>query len=238
MTRTAVKGAPVAKRSKATTRAAAVVGSGSARWEVAETLRGFGWEIVFRDAAEDLSPGMASVAILVGRSLAEASEGAAELSGRSRGPVLLAVCETIRPGELRQALAAGIVGVVLAETVRKCLAPCMTAVAAGQICVPREQSGQVDAASLSPRERQILGLVVMGYMNGEIANHLVVAESTVKSHLSSAFAKLGVKSRGEAVDLILDSERGVGMGILAIGGEQIDTSEDGNAASAEGGSSG
>ena len=62
----------------------------------------------------------------------------------------------------------------------------------------------------------------MGYMNSEIAEQLTVAESTVKSHLSSAFTKLGVKSRHEAVDLILDSERGLGMGILGIGGEPIE----------------
>jgi hypothetical protein len=44
----------------------------------------------------------------------------------------------------------------------------------------------------------------------------------VKSHLSSAFTKLGVKSRHEAVDLILDSERGLGMGILGLGGDPIE----------------
>jgi DNA-binding NarL/FixJ family response regulator len=137
------------------------------------------------------------------------------------------VCDRIRPGELRQALAAGIGGVVLSDGLEERLVPCLGAIASGQVCVPRAQAGQVDAASLSARERQILGLVVMGYMNSEIAEQLVVAESTVKSHLSSAFAKLGVKSRHEAADLILDAERGLGMGILAIGGEPIEPVEGG-----------
>jgi len=123
---------------------------------------------------------------------------------------------------MRLALNAGTAGVVLATSLAATLIPCVTAVMAGQVCVPMSNARQVDAASLSPRERQILGLVVMGYMNAEIAVRLVVAESTVKSHLSSAFAKLGVRSRHEAVDLILDSERGLGMGILGLGGEPIE----------------
>jgi DNA-binding NarL/FixJ family response regulator len=49
--------------------------------------------------------------------------------------------------------------------------------------------------------------------NSQIASELFLAESTVKSHLSSAFAKLGVSSRSEAVAVILDPERGPGLGI-------------------------
>ncbi len=223
--RTAVNGYRGADKVAAAGRVAAVIGSEGSRWDVAEALREGGWEVSFRAAAEDLSPGEATVAILLGRSLSAVEEGAKLFDVDCSGPALVAVCESIRPGELRQALATGVAGVVLTEDLEAGLIPCLLAVAAGQVCVPRSQSGQIDAASLSPRERQILGLVVMGYMNGEIAEQLVVAESTVKSHLSSAFAKLGVKSRTEAADLILDPERGLGMGILAIGGEPIETAE-------------
>lgn len=136
-------------------------------------------------------------------------------------PVVL-VCAELRPGELRDALAMGVSGLVIEEHLAACLAPCIGAVGAGQVCVPRRAAPQVEAATLSAREKQILGLVVMGYMNSEIAAQLFVAESTVKSHLSSAFAKLGVRSRNEAVDLIVDPERGLGTGILALGGEPIE----------------
>jgi DNA-binding NarL/FixJ family response regulator len=66
---------------------------------------------------------------------------------------------------------------------------------------------------LTSREKQILTLVVAGLTNSQIASELFLAESTVKSHLSSAFAKLGVSSRSEAVAVILDPERGPGLGI-------------------------
>lgn len=133
------------------------------------------------------------------------------------------VCAEVRPGELRGALAAGVNGIVLEEHLAATLETCIAAVRAGQVCVPRRHAPQVEPATLSAREKQILGLVVMGYMNSEIAEQLFVAESTVKSHLSSAFSKLGVRSRNEAVDLIVDPERGLGMGILALGGEPIES---------------
>jgi DNA-binding NarL/FixJ family response regulator len=74
--------------------------------------------------------------------------------------------------------------------------------------------------ALAAREKQVLGMVVMGFTNGEIAAKLHLAESTVKSHLSSAFSKLDVRSRNEATALILDSERGLGTGVLAISGAE------------------
>jgi DNA-binding NarL/FixJ family response regulator len=59
-------------------------------------------------------------------------------------------------------------------------------------------------------------MVVLGLTNGEIAHKLRLSESTVKSHLSSSFTKLGVRSRGEAASLILDPAAGLGTGILVI----------------------
>jgi len=136
---------------------------------------------------------------------------------------IVAVCPRIERWEIRAALAAGAAGIVLHDELARTLAPCLRAVLAGQTCVPREHWRQIAPPVLSAREKQVLGLVVMGYMNSEIAEQLFLAESTVKSHLSSAFGKLGVRSRNEAVNLILDPERGLGMGILALGGEPLQT---------------
>nr|HID12646.1 response regulator transcription factor [Anaerolineae bacterium] len=51
---------------------------------------------------------------------------------------------------------------------------------------------------LSPRECEILALVVHGYSNQEIAEELGIAHNTVKNHLRSILAKLGVRNRAQA----------------------------------------
>jgi len=146
-----------------------------------------------------------------------------QLAQRFTGTPVVLVCPSIERWEVRPALMAGIAGIVLSESLDSTLGPCLRAVQAGQTCVPREHWRQIEPPALSAREKQVLGLVVMGYMNSQIAEQLYLAESTVKSHLSSAFGKLGVRSRNEAVNLILDPERGYGMGILALGGEPLDS---------------
>lgn len=142
------------------------------------------------------------------------------LAGVERSLVVL-VCDRIGRWEVRAALAAGVGGVVARADAGTALVPCIQAVQAGQVSVPLLHARQVDPPPLSSREKQILGLVVMGYMNSQIASQLCLAESTVKSHLSSAFGKLGVRSRNEAVRLILDRETGLGVGILELGGAPL-----------------
>lgn len=141
-------------------------------------------------------------------------------AGAVRARVVV-ICAELARWEVRAALAAGAAGLVLEEELPDTLGPCLEAVRADMICVPCQHWRQVEPPALSTREKQILGLVVMGHMNSQIAERLFLAESTVKSHLSSAFGKLGVRSRNEAVSLILDSKHGLGMGILGLGGEPL-----------------
>ncbi len=61
----------------------------------------------------------------------------------------------------------------------------------------------------------------MGFRNAEIASQLVLAESTVKSHLTTPFAKLGVRSCSEATELILRTEAGLGRGIMSLDVEPL-----------------
>jgi ATP/maltotriose-dependent transcriptional regulator MalT len=53
--------------------------------------------------------------------------------------------------------------------------------------------------TLTPREVEVLRLVVAGYSNREIAEQLVISEWTVKSHLTKNYRKLDVSSRTQAI---------------------------------------
>jgi two-component system, NarL family, response regulator DesR len=135
-------------------------------------------------------------------------------AGRSTKLVL--ICERSGQGEVRKALDAGVRGLVALNDVEVALPSVIEVVRAGQISVPSSRGKELPKRILTAREKQILGLVVMGMTNAEIATKLFLAESTIKSHLSSAFAKLGVSSRSEAATVILDPRSGAGLGILTI----------------------
>ena len=129
---------------------------------------------------------------------------------------VIAVCESVNARTARRAVDSGAQGVVSADQLDAALPSTVAAVLAGQTAIPSELGAKPQTTYLSLREKQILAMVVMGFTNGEIAARLFLAESTVKSHLSSAFAKLGVLSRSEAAAIILDPQGSLGTGILAI----------------------
>ena len=103
-----------------------------------------------------------------------------------------------RPAELIEAIRTVASGeaVVSARITRR-----MLEMVAGQLPSGATASGQVDPriASLTPRETEILCLVARGMSNAEIAAELVVSATTVKTHVGSVLAKLGVRDRVQAV---------------------------------------
>jgi DNA-binding NarL/FixJ family response regulator len=121
--------------------------------------------------------------------------------------------------EARAIIAQGADAVLLDDDVPVRVVAAVHAALAGLLALSPPLGAAVERPPLTPREKQILALVVMGYTNREIADQLVLAESTVKSHLFSAFRRLGVRSRSEAVALITDPSRGLGSGILTIARE-------------------
>jgi DNA-binding NarL/FixJ family response regulator len=52
---------------------------------------------------------------------------------------------------------------------------------------------------LTERELEVLDLVAKGWTNAEIAEALVISESTIKSHVKNILRKLGVRNRTQAV---------------------------------------
>lgn len=70
--------------------------------------------------------------------------------------------------------------------------------------------GEPAGEQLTAREHDVLNLVSQGMSNKQIARELQISEHTVKFHLSSLFAKLGVSSRTEAVN------RGARQGLITL----------------------
>jgi DNA-binding NarL/FixJ family response regulator len=122
---------------------------------------------------------------------------------------------------LRRVLVGGARGIVSDDQLEQALVPTAHAILAGQLTVPSSLGRQIAPRPLSYREKEILALVTLGRTNREIAAKLFLAESTVKTHLSSAFRKLDARSRAEAVNRIMDPESGYGAMITEIANESL-----------------
>ena len=168
------------------------------------------------DALAPRTPGAVVLAADVTR-----SDGLAALRRLRRAapatPVLVVAGRDPGQRAARTALNAGAGAYVPAPDVERGLAVAVRAVLAGFVCVPLETRRLVVKPTFSQREKEVLGLLVVGLTNAEIAARLYLAESTVKSHLASAFAKLGVRSRRDAVALLLDPAEGLAPTALPAG---------------------
>lgn len=159
----------------------------------------------------------ATVALVVCQNLRQTEVNELRALLREHPEVQLLVL--VRSGEVscvRLALEAGASGVLFNDDMAHALGAAIGAVAAGQLSLPSSYRRQVAKPTFTTREKQILSLVILGLGNAEIGRRLYLAESTVKSHLSSAFNKLGVRSRNEATAMILDPASGLGPGIVRV----------------------
>lgn len=76
--------------------------------------------------------------------------------------------------------------------------PCMVEVP-GCGTLPASMVAQATAASITPRQREILTMIRDGYNNEEIARALNLTVGTVKIHITAIFKALGVKNRTQAM---------------------------------------
>ena len=120
---------------------------------------------------------------------------------------LVVVFRALDRSEVRAALQAGADGIVLEREAPTSLGLVVRAVAQGLTAMPRDLREDAERQAVSNREREVLTLLAEGLSNAEIADRLFLAESTVKTHVSSAYAKLGVRSREEAARLVRESRR-------------------------------
>ncbi|MEU3843214.1 response regulator transcription factor [Streptomyces sp. NPDC028635] len=115
-----------------------------------------------------------------------------------------------------QALRAGASGFLLKDASARQLADGVRVVAAGEALLapsvtrrlitefsrlsdtPRLASAAQAYGELTERETEVLVLIAQGLSNAEIAERLVVAESTIKTHVSRILVKLGLRDRTQA----------------------------------------
>jgi DNA-binding NarL/FixJ family response regulator len=143
---------------------------------------------------------------------AAASQAVAQVRWRIStlpGVPVIVVSPEPTPAAVRRLLREGVAALVLEDDLEDTLPAAVRAAAAGLTALPVGARGWAEKPSFSHREMQILRLVVAGRTNAEVGLLLCLAESTVKSHLSSAFRKLGVGSRQEAARVLLDPEQGL-----------------------------
>jgi DNA-binding NarL/FixJ family response regulator len=134
---------------------------------------------------------------------------------RERDPAIRVIALTTYDDEhsVMQALRAGARGYLTKDAGAAEIRRALEAVVRGEAAIdPAVQRHLVDALAtgdpatpgtlpdgLTPREAEVLSLIADGLTNGEIADHLVVSEATVKSHINHLFTKIGARDRAQAV---------------------------------------
>jgi DNA-binding NarL/FixJ family response regulator len=119
---------------------------------------------------------------------------------------VIALTSVLEDQSVFGAMRAGAIGYLLKDTKAKELCKAIKAAAAGQVQLSPKAAARLiqevqvpeSPETLTPRETEVLQLLAHGKSNQEIGTTLVIAEKTVKTHVSHILSKLGVSSRTQA----------------------------------------
>jgi DNA-binding NarL/FixJ family response regulator len=219
MARSSTFGSPAATGTDAEPLAAVLAGDSLSLRRIAGLLEHEGWSVLPCQRPYPSARAVIACVDIGGRGPGDYIRGARE---DAPGSALVVVTPPALGNDIRRALRAGADAIVFDAQLDSSLAPAVHAACAGMAVVPREARNHLEKPVLSHREKQILNLVVTGLTNRQIAARLFLAESTVKTHLTTAFGKLGVRSRSEATAVLLDPEEPLLAGFVSDEEPEID----------------
>lgn len=135
---------------------------------------------------------------------------------RQQWPQIQVIALTSFPEKnlVQEALRAGAISYLLKNVTAQDLADAIRAAYRGrptlapeaaQALIQNAHHDPVPGQDLTPREREVLDLMVEGLNNPEIAATLKVSRSTARAHVSQVLSKLGVSNRAEAIALAFRS---------------------------------
>ena len=135
---------------------------------------------------------------------------------------VIALTSVLEDSAVYGAMRAGAIGYLLKDTGAGDLCRAIKAAAAGQVQLSpavaarllREVPPPGQSEPLTEREKEVLQQLALGKSNKEIAADLVIAEKTVRTHVSSILAKLAVASRTQA------ALHAVRIGLVSLGPEE------------------
>jgi two-component system response regulator DesR len=148
--------------------------------------------------------------ILLGAGMEEANgfDIAKSLNDELRSSAVVIMANRRRPGDLRRAVAAGVMGYLLIDTPPDDLAAAVRRVSQGERVIDSELAfAALDSAEspLTDREVDVLRLAAQGASSAEIAGNLFLSVRTVRNHISRIIGKIGARNRVDAIRIADDA---------------------------------
>jgi DNA-binding NarL/FixJ family response regulator len=140
-----------------------------------------------------------------------------ELKARGDAARVLVLTSATEPASASLAVRSGAAGVLYKDVDPDALVRAIRAVHDGHLLLAPEAAGTLLRSAswswggldaLTSREREVLAQLAKGRSNREIARALGVSEKTVKAHVSSVLAKLGVQDRTQAALFAVRHDQG------------------------------